>query len=73
MKDGDSKISLEKNFLGKRFCKTVDARDVLQPIWVRHNTVLSLMFDREFMECKLNFVFIVGFVFWSIYLVSKVF
>ena len=73
MEDGDSKISLEKNFLGKRICKTTHVRDVFQPVWIRHNTVQSLVFDREFVERKLNFVFTIGFMFWVIYLVSQIF
>ena len=73
MEDGDSKISLEKNFLGKRVSKTSHVRDVFQPFWVRHSSVLSLVFNREFVERKLNFVFNVGFVFWVVFLVSQAF
>jgi len=73
MEDGDSKINLEENFLGERICKTTYVRDVFQPIWIRHNTVLSLVFDREFVERKLDFVFIIGLMFWVGYLVSQIF
>lgn len=73
MEDGDSKTNLEKNFLGERICKTTYVRDVFQPVWIRHNTVLSLVFDREFVERKLDFVFIIGFMFWVGYLVSQIF
>jgi hypothetical protein len=73
MEDGDSKINLEENFHGERICKTTYVRDVFQPIWIRHNTVLSLVFDREFVERKLDFVFIIGLMFWVGYLVSQIF
>jgi hypothetical protein len=73
MEDGDSKINLEENFHGERICKTTYARDVFQPIWIRHNTVLSLVFDREFVERKLDFVFVIGLMFWVGYLVSQIF
>jgi hypothetical protein len=73
MEDGDSKINLEENFHGERICKTTYVRDVFQPIWIRHNTVLSLVFDREFVERKLDFVFVIGLMFWVGYLVSQIF
>ena len=73
MEDGDSKINLDENFHGERICKTTYVRDVFQPIWIRHNTVLSLVFDREFVERKLDFVFIIGLMFWVGYLVSQIF
>jgi len=73
MEDGDSKINLEENFHGERICKTTYVRDVFQPIWIRHNTVLSLVFDREFVERKLDFVFAIGLMFWVGYLVSQIF
>ena len=73
MEDGDSKINLEENFLGEHICKTTYVRDVFQPIWIRHNTVLSLVFDREFVERKLDFVFIIGLMFWAGHLVSQIF
>jgi hypothetical protein len=73
MEDGDCKSNLEKNFLGERVSKIPDVGDVFQPIWIRHNTVLSLVFDREFVERKLDFVFVIGLMFWVGYLVSQIF
>lgn len=73
MEDGDSEIGLEKNILGERKCETPNVRDVFQPFWVRHDTVLSVITDREFVERKFNFVFIVGILFWVGFFISKIF
>jgi hypothetical protein len=73
MEDGDSKKNLEKNFLGKRVSETSDVRNVLQPVWVRHNSVLSFVFDREFVERKFSFVLFVGIMFWICFFITKIF
>ena len=73
MEDGDSEIGLEKNILGECKCKTSDARDVFQPIWIRHHSVLSIITNRKFVERKFNFVLIVGILFWISFFISKIF
>ena len=72
MEDGDSKKDLEENFLGKRICKATYDGDVLQPIWVRYNTILSYVTNREFVECKLGFILTVGTLFWFCFIVEKI-
>ena len=73
MEDGDSKNDLEKNIFRKHFSETADARDVFQPFWVRHNSILSIITDRRFVERKFNFIWIVGIVFWVGFFASKIF
>ena len=73
MEDGDSKSNVEKNFHGKHVGKISNVRDVFQPFWIRHSSVLSLIVDGEFVERKFNFIWIVGIVFWICLLISKIF
>ena len=46
--------------------------DVLQPIWVRYNTILSYVTNREFVERKLGFILTVGTLFWFCFIVEKI-
>jgi len=73
MEDEYSKTNLEKNFLGKRVRKTSNDGNVFQPIWIRHNSVLSFIIDRKFVERKFNFVLYFGIVLWVSFFISKLF
>lgn len=72
MEDGDSKKNMENNFLGERLCKTTYDGDVFQPVWIRHNTILSNITNREFVESKLGFILSIGTLFWVCFIVEKV-
>ena len=72
MEDGDSKKNMENNFLGERLCKTTYDGDVFQPVWIRRNTILSNITDREFVESKLGFILSIGTLFWVCFIVEKV-
>ena len=73
MEDGDCKKDLEKNFLRKRVGKISDDRDVFQPVWIRHSSVLSYILDREFVERKFDFVLYLGTLFWFCFFITKIF
>ena len=72
MEDGDSKKNMENNFLGERLCKTTYDGDVFQPVWIRRNTILSNITNREFVESKLGFILSIGTLFWVCFIVEKV-
>ena len=72
MDDDSRKQNLEKD-IPRQFIPTIsDDSTILQPFWVRCDTVLSLYFDREFVVRKSNFVLRIGTILWIIFLFSKI-
>lgn len=62
----------KKNIFRKPVRKIFNVGDVFQPIRVRHRTIFSYFIDREFNERKFGFILFIGFLFWTIFLLSKI-
>lgn len=71
MEDGGSKSEDEKTFDRKSVCKILDVGNVLQSFRIRHRSISINPFDRKFVECKLRFILSCGFIFWIIYIITK--
>lgn len=71
MEDGGSKSEDKKTFDRKSVRKILDVGNVFQSLWIRHRSIPINLFDREFMECKLRFILSCGFIFWAIYIITK--
>jgi len=72
MSDGNNKINFEKNFLGECVCKISNVGNVFQPIWIRHDSIFTFIFDRKFVERKFSFVLFVGSLLWVGFFLSKI-
>ena len=72
MDDGKQNKDLEKNFSRQSITNLFDVGSVLQSFWIRCRSVFPVVTDRKFMESELRFVLYCGFLFWIIYLFSKV-
>ena len=66
--EGDS--SKQKNIKAKSSDVVHDASSILQPIWVRHSTVLANGDDWQSMERQLRFVLCSGTILWIIHAIS---
>ena len=67
--DGDSR-NLEKNINRKSGDQMYDDRSFLQPIRVRHSSVLANISDWNVMESEFRFVLYSGIIFWTLHLLS---
>jgi len=72
MEDGESDKNVEENLFRESVRKIPYVSNVLQPIWVRCRSILSLHCDREFMVRKLDYVLHIGTVLWIIFLFSEI-
>lgn len=73
MDDDETKQNLETNIFRKLISKVSYAGDVLQPLWVRRGSILSLFSNRKFILRQFNLVLYIGVIFWSLLLISKIF
>ena len=66
--EGDSRK--QKNIKAKSSDVVHDACSILQPVWVRHSTVLANRDDWQSMGRQLRFVLYSGTILWIIYAIS---
>jgi len=71
MEDGSSKRENKNPFDGKSVSKILDVGNVFQSLWIRHRSISVNTIDREFMERKFRFILSCGFIFWAIYIITK--
>jgi len=73
MDDDETKQNLETNIFRKLISKVSYVGDVLQSLWVRRGSILSLFSNRKFILRQFNLVLYIGVIFWSLLLISKIF
>jgi hypothetical protein len=73
MDDDEQNQDMETNFFKKFINKVSYVGNVFQSNWVRRSTILSDIFNRNFILCKFNFVLYIGFILWIIFFVSQIF
>jgi len=70
--DDECRENIEKSFRRKLVRKIFNVGDVFQSIWVRYYSISTLCYNREFMVRQFNFVLLIGSLFWTIFLSSKI-
>ena len=73
MEDDSSNKDVEENLQRKSFSEIFNVRDVLQSIWVRYNSISTLLTNRKFVVRKFSFVLRFGTLLWTVFLLTKIF
>ena len=72
MADGEKQVYVAEDVPRQPVTNIFNVSIILQSIWIRCRSVFPNITDRKFMESELRFVLYCGFVFWVIYLLSKI-
>lgn len=64
--------NLEEVITRQPFTNFFNVGFILQSFWIRCRSVFPNITDRKFMESELRFVLYCGFIFWALYLLSKI-
>jgi hypothetical protein len=72
MDDYEQNQNMETNIFREYLNKVPYVGNVLQSIRLRHCTILSDSFNREFILRKPRFVLYIGTILWIIFLLSKI-
>jgi hypothetical protein len=73
MDDYEQNQNMETNIFGEPINKVPNVGNVLQPIWIRRSSILSVIFNRGFILRKSCFVLYIGFILWFVFLITKIF